>query len=304
VRRRPGNFAASVRDRLLNRARETGEDFQFLLQRYAAERFLFRLGESAFRDHLVLKGAMLYVLWGGPAYRPTRDLDFAGYGDSDPNAALAAFREICRVPVPDDGLVFDVSTLVAEPIREEVEYGGLRVKFQATLGTARIPMQVDVGFGNAIQPSPLDVTYPPLLDAAAPRIRAYPLEAVVAEKLHAMVTLGERNSRYKDFYDLYAISGQFPFDGARLAGAVSATFARRRTPIEEGVPAALTPRFYAEPIRAEQWRAYLRRSGLPGAPTGFDVLGERLRAFAGLVWEALASGASFDRGWPPGGPWR
>jgi predicted nucleotidyltransferase component of viral defense system len=298
------NVAASILARLRMRARERGEDVQFVQHRYASERFLYRLGESAFRDRFVLKGAMLYALWGGPAYRPTRDLDLTGYGDSDPSAVLEAFREICGVAVPGDGIVFDASTLVAEPIREEVEYGGLRVKFRAMLGAARIPMQVDVGFGNAIQPSPLDVVYPPLLDAPAPRIRAYPQEAVVAEKLHAMVTLGERNSRYKDFYDLYALSGQFPFDGTRLASAVSATFERRRTPIEGGVPLALTPRFYAEASRGGQWRAYLRRSALPGAPATFEAVGERVSAFAGPVWEALAKGASINREWLPGGGWR
>jgi nucleotidyltransferase AbiEii toxin of type IV toxin-antitoxin system len=247
---------------------------------------------------------MLFALWGGAAYRPTRDLDLTGYGDSDPSSILAAFREICELPVADDGLIFDAATLVAEPIREGMEYGGLRVKFQARLGTARIQMQVDVGFGNAIQPPPQDVEYPRLLDAPSPRIRAYPKEAVVAEKLHAMVVLGERNSRYKDFYDQYVLSSQFPFDGARLAGAFSATFERRRTRFEAAQPTALTPRFYSDVARAGQWRAYLRTRNLPGAPADFDAVGERLRAFTGPVWDALASSASFGSTWAAGGPWR
>ncbi len=300
----PPDIGASLLARLRNLARDRREDVQFVQQRYAAERFLYRLGESPHRDRFVLKGAMLFALWGGSVYRPTRDLDFTGYGDADPDAVLAAFREICAQRVPEDGLSFDAASLAAEPIREEVEYGGLRVKFLARLGTARIRMQVDVGFGNAIQPPPRDAEYPALLDGAPPRIRAYPLEAVVAEKLHAMVVLGERNSRYKDFYDLYVLSGEFPFDGAPLARAVAATFERRRTRFEPAVPAALTPRFYSDAERAEMWRAYLRARSLPGAPADFDAVGERIRAFAGAVWDAVARGATFGGTWVAGGSWR
>jgi predicted nucleotidyltransferase component of viral defense system len=197
------NVAASVRDRLLNRSRKTGEDFQFLLQRYAAERLLYRLGQSAHRTLFVLKGAMLFALWGGSVYRPTRDLDFTGYGNKDAVAVIATFKEVCAVLVPDDGLVFDAMTVTAEPIREQVEYNGLRVRLRAMLGAARIEMQIDIGFDNAIEPGANDVQFPTLLDAPVPNIRAYPHEAVVAEKLHTLVVLGERTSRMKDLYDLY-----------------------------------------------------------------------------------------------------
>ena len=171
------NLAASVHDRLLNRSREHGEDFSFILHRYAAERFLYRLGLSTYREQLVLKGAMLFAVWGGSAYRPTRDLDFTGYGNSDADALLACFREICDLDVPDDVLVFDSSTLTSEQIRDDAEYDGLRVRLSATLGSARIPLQIDVGFGNAIEPRPNNVEYPTLLEGPAPRIRAYPPEA-------------------------------------------------------------------------------------------------------------------------------
>jgi hypothetical protein len=197
-----------VRDRLLDRTRQTGEDFRFLLHRYAAERFLHRLGESAYRDRYVLKGAMLFPLLGGSIYRATGD----------------------------------------------------------TLGVARIPMRIDIGFGNAIEPPATEALYPTLLDMPAPRIRAYPPESVVAEKLHAMVVLGERNSRYKDFYDLYILARQFAFDGVRLTAAIAATFERRQTAIEAALPVALAPRFYADDAQGAQWRAYVARSSLPGAP--------------------------------------
>jgi len=301
--RPPRNVAASVRARLLNRSRETREDFQFLLQRYAGERFLYRLGESAHRNQYVLKGAMLFALWGGSLYRPTRDLDFTSYGSDDADRVLAALREVCTLSVADDGVTFDAVTLSAEPIRDDAEYNGLRVRFQATLDGARIPMQVDIGFGNAIEPAATEADYPTLLDAPAPRIRAYPHEAVVAEKLHAMVVLGERNSRYNDFYDLHVLARQFPFDGATLARSIAATFDRRRTSIDTALPAALTPRFFADAARAEQWRAYLTRNALPGAPPDFGGVGEQLQAFLGPPWTALVAQTAFSRVWRPAGPW-
>lgn len=301
--RQPRNVAASVRARLLNRSRETGEDFQFVLQRYAAERFLYRLGQSAHRDRYVLKGAMLYALWGGSIYRPTRDLDFTGYGSSETADVLANVREIGGLTGTDDGLAFDVATLNAEPIRDDSEYNCLRIRFQATLDNACIPMQIDIGFGNAIEPPAIEADYPVLLDSPAPRILAYPHEAVVAEKLHAMVVLGERNSRYKDFYDLYVLARQFPFTGARLGRSISATFERRRTAIDAAIPAALAPRFYADEARAEQWRAYLTRNALPGAPADFGAVGELLRSFLIPPWNALATRDVFAQRWTPSGPW-
>lgn len=299
----PRNLAASIHRRLLNGARERGEDPHFILQRYAAERFLYRLGISPHRGQLVLKGAMLFALWGGSVYRPTRDLDFTGYGSDEIEVVLGRIREICSVTAPDDGMTFDATTLRAEPIREEAEYGGFRVLFEARLGTAQVRMQVDVGFGNAIEPPAKDSDYPTLLDAPAPHIRAYPQEAVVAEKLHAMVVLGERNSRYKDFYDLQVLARQFPFDGATLAGSIAATFKRRHTSIDAELPAALVPRFYADGPRAEQWRAYLTRNALPGASADFGAVGEVLQEFLGPPWAALVAQTPFSGNWRPNGPW-
>jgi predicted nucleotidyltransferase component of viral defense system len=301
--RRSPNIAASVRAQLLNRSRSTGEDFQFLLLRYGAERFLYRLGKSPHRNRFVLKGAMLFPLWGGSIYRATRDLDFTGYGSNEIDDVLAAVREVCVLEVADDGLAFDCATLTADPIREDAEYNGLRIRFQATLAGARIPMQIDIGFGNAIEPPATEADYPTLLETPAPRIRAYSREAVVAEKLHAMVVLGERNTRYKDFYDLQVLARQFPFDGERLARAIIATFERRRTPITAEIPSALASRFYANDGRAGQWRAYLTRASLPGAPTDFGGVGQVLRGFLAPVWSALAEGVAFAYGWPKGGPW-
>jgi predicted nucleotidyltransferase component of viral defense system len=299
----PRNVAASVHARLLNRARQRSEDFQLVLHRYAAERFLYRLGRCGQRERYVLKGAMLFALWGGSLYRPTRDLDFTGYGSSEPADVLGSFQEICRCPVEDDGILFDTYSLTAEPIREGAEYDGLRVRMQASLGNARIPMQIDVGFGNAVVPPASNVEYPTLLDAPAPSIRAYPPEAVIAEKLHALVVIGERNTRVKDVYDLYVLAGQFSFDGAQLARAIAATFERRGTPITAAIPAALASRYFADGARAEQWRAYLTRNGLPGAPADLASVGEQVQAFLRPLWSELAEGHAFTGSWPAGGAW-
>ena len=298
------NVGASVRARLLERSRGTGEGFQFLLQRYAAERFLHRLGESPYRERFILKGAMLLALWSEAIYRPTRDLDFTGYGNALPDDIRSALRDICAVPVADDGIVFNCEVLTLESTRGQDEYDGIRTRFDAMLDGARLPMRIDIGFGNAIQPPPIDTHYPALLDLPRPRIRVYPREAVVAEKLHAMVVLDERNSRYKDFYDVHALVRHFAFEGEYLVRAVVATFERRRTTISRDLPAALTPRFYADAGRAERWRNYVNGNELPGAPLDFGVIGERLLSFFAEPWAAMARRATFAGNWPAGGPWR
>jgi len=298
------NRAESIRHRLRNLLRERGEDVQFGLQRYAVERFLYRLGASLHRDRFILKGAALFALWGGAVYRPTRDLDLTGYGSAEEADVLAAFRDICLHASPTDELIFASDTLSAEPIRDNSEYRGLRIRLEATLGVSRIPVQIDIGFGNAIEPPPQDAEYPTLLGDPPPRIRTYPPEAVIAEKLHAMVALGELNSRYKDFYDLHVLARQFPFDGGQLARAIAATFKRRSTTIAATFPAAFAPRFYADGSRAGQWRAYLTGHALPGAPHDFAQVGEGIRTFLGPVWTALSGNEGFNAVWQPGGPWK
>jgi hypothetical protein len=221
------NIGASVWARLLDRARAERSDFQILLTRYSLERLLYRLSVSPNRDRFILKGAMLFVTWVADPFRPTRDLDLLGSGDNDTEAIAESFRAICARPVADDGVTFDVAALEAAPIREEVEYGGVRVRTTATIAGARIPIQVDIGFGDAITPAPIEIDYPTLLDAPAPHLRAYPVETVVAEKFEAMVTLGMANTRLKDFYGLWLISQTFEFRHSVLVDAVRRTFERR-----------------------------------------------------------------------------
>ncbi len=298
------NFGASVRARLLNLTRTRKGDFQLTLQRYVAERFLYRLGVSPHRDRFVLKGAMLFVLWDEAVVRPTRDLDLAGFWANDADSLGEAFREICAASCPSDGLEFAIETLDISPIRDAAEYHGIRLNLHVRLAGAVIPFQVDVGFGDAIVPEPIDVVYPVLLDGEAPRVRAYPREAALAEKLHAMVSLGEANSRFKDFFDVWVLCSRFSFGGERISAAIEATFSRRKTMTFSPWPEALSPAFYAEPGRSDQWIRYLKRTKLTDAPSDFAAVGERVIAFLAPPLRAVANAASFGPAWPPGGPWR
>jgi len=212
------------------------------------------------------------------------------------------FRSLCSIEVKDDGLVFLSSTVRSEKIRDAAEYGGLRVRLEARLDKARIHIQVDVGFGDVIVPGPEERTFPALLEGPAPRIRAYSRESVVAEKLHAAALLGDANSRLKDFYDLFALSALFSFEGPTLTRAIAATFARRRTPLPEVLP--LPEAFFADEVRTGRWRAYLAKNGLRNAPQDFAATGEAIREFLALPYESLLKGGELPASWPPGGPWR
>lgn len=298
----PGGGAESIRHRLRNVLRSRGEDISLGLQRYAAERFLYRLGQSAHRERFVLKGATLFAIW-GTTYRPTRDLDFTAYGDANEAAVLNALRDICDTPDTVDALHFDAGSITLEPIRDGSEYPGLRVRLAAMLGSSKISVQIDLGFGNAIVPGPEEVEYRTLLGDPPPRIRAYPQESVVAEKLHAMVMLGPQNSRHKDFYDVHTMATNFRFDRSTLVAAVRATFERRGTATPPEVPVALSRAFYTDAGRAAQWRAYIARSGMMDAPQDLTVVGERIVAFLGSVWEDVARSEeargewTVERGW-------
>lgn len=208
----PKDIGASVRARLLRLARERGEDFQLVLTRYANERLLYRLATSGHASRFVLKGAALFTIWTGEPHRATRDVDLLGFGDPSEDHLRAVFADILAVEVDDDGVRFDESTLDVGPIREEQDYGGVRVVLIAQVTNAKVRLQVDVGFGDAITPDAMNVDFPPLLDFPAPNLRAYPRETVVAEKLEAMVKLGQANSRMKDFYDLAVLSQTFAFE--------------------------------------------------------------------------------------------
>ena len=298
-----GGSAESIRHRLRNVLRQRGEDVSLGLQRYASERFLYRLGRSVHRERFVLKGATLFAIW-GTTYRPTRDLDFTAYGDANVDSVLGALRDVCNTPDDVDAVRFETDTIRTEPIRDGSEYPGIRVHILAQLGASRIPIRLDLGFGNAIVPGPEEVEFRTLLGDPAPRILAYPQESVVAEKLHAMVTLGEQNSRYKDFYDIYTMANAFLFERTTLVAAVRATFERRATPIAAETPVALSAAFYANDARAVQWRAYVTRSGMTDVPQDFASVGESVVGFLRPLWGDLSAEEELRGDWSPAEGWR
>ena len=298
------DLTASVRQRLLNQSQKLGEVFDLTLTRYTIERFLYRLTHSAYADQFVLKGAMLFAVWTGQMYRPTRDLDLLGYGDSSAETLTRLFKEVCAVEVEPDGLMFDMSSIQVEEIREAQEYPGQRVRLQARLGQARIPLQIDVGFGDVITPAAPEVEYPILLDFPAPRLRVYPKETVIAEKLQAMVVLGFINSRMKDFYDVWLMSKEFSFEGRLLAQAIQATFERRQTELPQTPPVALTPDFGQDTDKQKQWRAFLKRNRLNVGQIEFAGVIPELHDFLMPPVAALVNQLEFDQTWTAGGPWR
>jgi predicted nucleotidyltransferase component of viral defense system len=250
------NIGASVRTRLLQLSKAKNQSFDLMLTRFALERLLFRLSRSRHADRFVLKGAMLLMSWFDDPHRGTRDLDLLGFGDPSSEPMLATFREIL-LDEANDGVIFDASTLRIDHIREELEYGGLRLKVTASISGARIGLTIDIGFGDALEPGTEVLDYPSLLNFPAPRLRTYARETVIAEKFQAMVALGRANTRMKDFYDIWILSHSFIFNDDRLARAIAATFARRGTPIPNDLPDALTPAFAADEQKRRQWSAFI-----------------------------------------------
>ncbi|MBN1459588.1 MAG: nucleotidyl transferase AbiEii/AbiGii toxin family protein [Armatimonadetes bacterium] len=298
MRKRPvTNVAASVRQRLLNLAREQNEDFGLVLTRYAIERLLYRLSRSPHANDFILKGAQLFSLWTEKPHRTTRDLDLLCQGSPELARLETVFRDLCEQQAdPPDGLAFDAGSVRAETIREAAAYDGVRVLVGYEIAGARDRLQVDVGFGDVIVPMPEIVAIPALLDLPAPRMKAYPMEAVVAEKYEAMISLGMANSRMKDFYDIWLLSRQFEFSGERLCQAISATFSRRKTPLPTGVPVALSPEFAADPGKQTQWRAFVRRSRLTPEADLSDVVAA-LREFLMPPTSAIIAGKPLAMVW-------
>lgn len=272
------NSPASVRQRLLNLARDKGQVFDVVLVTYGLERLMYRLSISEHRDSFILKGGLLVTFWIGDEHRVTRDADFLGFGEASEQRLISVFAEVMSQQV-NDGLEYDIEKLTARAIRGEQQYGGIRLRTVANLGKTRIPIVVDVGFGDATIAPDLTIEYPTLLGMPAVSIRAYPPASVVAEKFHAIVTLGLVNSRMKDYYDLWAILSSQAIGESELADAIAATFSRRETEIPTTVPAGLTDRYSADPQKAQQWATYAASIGLEGLS---------LDSAIDLVWANLA----------------
>lgn len=289
------NVSASIKQKLLNHARQTNLDFNALLIRFAMERLLYRLSISPYREQFYLKGAMLFVLWENTAHRPTKDLDLLFIPKHDSDQLVKTFQQIAVLPNINDGIQIDPASVQAEQIREENTYGGLRIKLICELGAIKIPLQIDVGLGDSVYPSTELSDFPTLLDFDSPRIRAYPVETVVAEKFQTIVELGLRNSRLKDYYDIYYLSQKFSFKGADLHEAIELTFQRRKTSRPSTPPSGLTEAFSAEPQKQTQWKAFIRKNRLD-APSDLTEINHQIKGF---VLPVLLDPSTIDKEWSP-----
>jgi len=303
TRQNPKDPAASVRQRLLNKARESGRPFNEILQYYAMERFLYRLSKSPYANHFVLKGALMFNVWTGTLSRPTLDIDLLGRLSNHLESIIAALRSVCTQEVEPDGLVFDPDSVTGERIIEGASYEGIRVRLRGTLGTARVVIQVDIAFGDIIVPFATTTDYPTILDLPIPSVQGYSKESAIAEKLQIMVRLGILNSRLKDFHDIWLLGRQFDFDGQTLASAIKETFRNRETEIPAQID-ALMAAFVQDADKQSQWRGFRRRNLLEDSPkTLLDVV-ERISTFLAPVMGAIVLGKPFSTVWEHPGPWK
>ena len=297
------SLAHSVHQKLMNIRTSTGDDPNVILIRYALERLLYRICMSRYSGQFVLKGAMLFAVWQKNSYRPTRDLDLLGYGESSANYIKMVFQEICNSDVEPDGLDFKDNSVTVREIRENSVYQGQRVKLLAYLGNARLDVQVDIGFGDTVVPAPKVIDFPTLLDFPAPRIKSYPYETVIAEKVNAIIVLGIINSRMKDFYDIKILSENFSFDGEKLCKAIQATFARQNIHVPATLPTAFSEDFIKSKEKRIMWNAFVRRHKLENKVDDLANTIEKLKVFLLPVLYSIASGSKFDEKWQAGIGW-
>jgi len=283
-------------------ARQSGKPFQSLLTHYGLERFLFRMSRSPLKEKFVLKGGLLLMGMGLPMARTTRDIDFLGLGSKDTEAVGASIREIGSMSF-DDGLVYEFDPMSIEAMAEDTEYPGIRLKFDAWLGKAKIPMQIDVGFGDIMIPEAREMTFPTLLDMEPPVVKAYGIETIIAEKFEASLDLVELNSRMKDFYDIWMLSRTYPFQGTTLQEAVIATCRRRSTPLISQAP-VFSREFAERSDKQAQWKTFRKKNQLPDIPEDFSAVMKDFAEFLRPVAEASENQRRFEENWSPRGCWQ
>jgi predicted nucleotidyltransferase component of viral defense system len=296
----PKNISASIRQRLLNRAKNDKRPFNEILQYYAMERFLYRLSQSAQSDRFILKGALMLRVWRAPQYRPTMDIDILGRTSNEVGRIVSQIREVMAAKVEPDGLTFDPDSIQVERIIEDADYEGLRVRFRGALDSARVNMQVDIGFGDIVYPNPEELNMPTILNSPAPMLLCYSRESAIAEKFEIMVKLGVLNSRMKDFYDIWLLSRQFDFDGALLAEAIRLTFNKRGTVFPEIVEAFDQTFVSAKQV---QWEAFWKRLQQENVPETFSDVVSGVEEFLAPLVPTLPQGYSKARRWTASGPW-
>ncbi len=298
------NLPASVKQRLLNLSRQTQVEFNVLLTKYALERFLYRLSVSRYRPQFILKGALLFGVWSQEVQRTTRDADVLSLRAPSIGRLISDFRKICEVQGPPDGIRFPAESVRAEEIRRQNIFGGIRITLTGMLGKAVIPLQIDVAFGDVCVPPARTISYPVLLDSPAPRLKACSRETTIAEKFHAAVSLGMRNSRMKDYFDILFLSKRFGFKGEELTAAIAATFERQKTRIPWRTPGGLSRDFAVDPMKKVQWSHFLVQANATGLEKDFVAVVEAVRMFIMPAARAAARAKPFSKNWSPGGPWR
>lgn len=296
------NRAASIRAQLLNYAKAKTFDFNNVLVRYTNERILYRLSVSEHSSSFVLKGGTLFSIWLGQPHRPTKDVDLLGEGDNNPEALKNIFETVLAIE-HDDGLIFDLSTMKAAPIKEEEKYEGVRVSCIAFLEKAKIQVQIDVGFGDAVVTGSR-TSLPTIIQSPNPEMYIYPMEYVISEKFEAMVSLDISNSRMKDFYDVMTLSRTSDFRGDALSAAIAATFNRRGTVIPSIAPTALTEKFFLNEDKKKQWQGFLNKIGIKDKDLTLQAVCTSIGHFVMPASKAASSNSSFRQIWPRNGPWR
>ena len=289
--------------RLLNKAKETDRSFNELFQYYAIERFLYRLSLSAHAERFILKGALMLMVWKSPLTRSTMDIDMLGRMENSIDKIIAIVQEVSRQEAEPDGIVFDAKSVQGQRIIEDADYEGVRILVRGSLATARISIQLDIGFGDVVFPPPELKIYPTILDLPAPKIHSYSRESAIAEKFEAMVKLGIMNSRMKDFWDIWLLSRQFDFVGETLADAIVRTFSTRHTVIPS-VPMAFTPAFAQDVMKAAQWKAFLRKNRMVDMPDNFEEIIKTISAFLMPIVESIVNRQPAPKLWESSGPWQ
>jgi len=298
------NIEASVRARLQNKAKETNRPFSEVLQYYGMERFLYRASRSNYIDKFILKGALMFTVWHVPERRTTLDIDFLAKYDNKIASIEKMIKDICMIKVIPDGLIFDSKTIKGQRIKEDADYEGVRVKFIGLLERSRIPMQVDIGFGDTIYPEPKIIEYPVILDFPKPKLKGYPLESIISEKFEAMVKLGLLNSRMKDFYDIWLMMRQFDFDGSELTESLKRTFEHRKTPLPMVRPLFAEEIYDEKSDRQTLWKAFLKKGDIEHAPEKLSATAKAIEEFLIKPLYAIKEDQKFNKSWGAPGPWK
>lgn len=298
MKRRITNIPASIHARLLDRAKQDKRPFNELLQYFAMDRFLFRWTRTTHATLFVLKGAMMLRVWNASESRPTMDIDMLGKRHNDEQTITKIIRDVIAIDVESDGLVFDPDSVTVIRIAEDVNYHGLRINFRGRLGNAQIAMQVDIGYGDVIYPEAEITELPAVLDFPPVRFLCYSVESAIAEKMEAAVSLGDVNSRMKDFFDIWTLSRQFNFNGERLSKAIRLTFAKRKTELPKAI-GAFTKEFVE--LKQGQWTAFRKKLG--HGPQSFGEIVAGVELFLSPIAEAIVSDTTIPETWIAPGPW-